>query len=415
MKAISVENISKKFILAHDRPKNLADLAQGKLLRRQREEFWALKDVAFDVEQGEALGIIGHNGAGKSTMLKLLTKIMFPTQGRIRTRGRLSALIEVGAGFHPEMSGRENIFLNGSILGMSQKEIASKFDEIVAFAELEKFIDTPVKRYSSGMYARLGFAVAAHVDPEILIVDEVLSVGDLAFQERCTKRMQELRESSRTVLFVSHNMSTIVSLCNRVVLLENGCVKMIGDAQTAVKAYRESLARRSTPSIAPDQPGSKASERKSLIIADMELLNHETDWTLRSGDPLHLRLRYSADGKLLSPRIGVHILENNGNTVAHFSNAARTTPPDLSGHGICDLLIDSMPLTPGTYLVVAKASDTHGTIMYDTGFTSRELVVLPPADEPERGTSRFGVLWLNSAWEYPDERCHTTVECGDTL
>ncbi len=203
MKVISVENVSKKFILAHDRPRNLADAARGVFQRKQREDFWALKDVSFEVEQGEALGIIGHNGAGKSTMLKLLTRIMDPTKGRIRTRGRVSALIEVGAGFHPEMTGRENIYLNGSILGMTRAEIDRKFDEIVAFAELEKFIDTPVKRYSSGMYARLGFAVAAHVDPEILIVDEVLSVGDMGFQDKCGARMADLRRAGKTIVFVS--------------------------------------------------------------------------------------------------------------------------------------------------------------------------------------------------------------------
>lgn len=404
MKAISVENVSKKFILAHDRPKNLADLAQGKLLRRQREEFWALKDVAFDVEQGEALGIIGHNGAGKSTMLKLLTKIMFPTQGRIRTRGRLSALIEVGAGFHPEMSGRENIFLNGSILGMSQKEIASKLDEIVAFAELEKFIDTPVKRYSSGMYARLGFAVAAHVDPEILIVDEVLSVGDLAFQEKCSKRMQELRESSRTVLLVSHNMSTIVSLCKRVILLENGCVKMIGDAQTAVKAYRESLATRATGTLYNPAAQSDLSSARAvpLTITDIEMLGKGSEWTMRACDPLRLRLRYSAAGDIPAPRIGVHVLDKNGRVLAHFSNAAKHTPPDLVGQGACNLSIDSLPLMPGTYLLVAKASDKYGAVIYDSGITSRELVILPPTDAPERGVMRSGLLWIDSDWDYPD-------------
>ena len=189
MKVVSVENVSKKFVLAHNRQRDLADYARKLVSRQTREDFWALKDVSFDVEQGEAIGIIGHNGAGKSTMPKLLTRIMLPTSGRVRTRGRVSALIEVGAGFHPEMTGRENIYLNGSILGMTRSEITSKFDEIVAFADIERFIDTPVKRYSSGMYARLGFAVAAHVNPDILIVDEVLSVGDAAFQTRCLEKM----------------------------------------------------------------------------------------------------------------------------------------------------------------------------------------------------------------------------------
>lgn len=238
MKVISVENVSKKFILAHDRPRNLADAARGMFQRKQREDFWALKDVSFEVEQGEALGIIGDNGAGKSTMLKLLTRIMDPTKGRIRTRGRVSALIEVGAGFHPEMTGRENVYLNGSIIGMTQREINSKFDEIVAFAELEKFIDTPVKRYSSGMYARLGFAVAAHVDPEILICDEVLSVGDGLFQKKCIKKMTSVRETEgATILFVSHNMIAVQNLCSRAICLKKGAMVEDGPARDVVNRY----------------------------------------------------------------------------------------------------------------------------------------------------------------------------------
>ncbi len=238
MKVISVDNVSKRFVLAHDRPLNLADAARGLLRRKRREEFWALKDVSFEVERGEAIGIVGHNGAGKSTILKLLTRIMEPTEGRIRTRGRVSALIEVGAGFHPEMTGRENIYLNGSIIGMSQREIAAKFDEIVAFAELEKFIDTPVKRYSSGMYARLGFSVAAHVDPEILICDEVLSVGDGLFQKKCIKKMTNVREKEgATVLFVSHNMVAVQNLCERAIWLRKGEVVRDGPVREVVNKY----------------------------------------------------------------------------------------------------------------------------------------------------------------------------------
>lgn len=237
MKVISVENVSKKFILAQNRPKNLADAARNVFHRQKREDFWAVKDVSFQVAQGEALGIIGHNGAGKSTMLKLLTRIMKPTSGRIRTRGRVSALIEVGAGFHPEMTGRENVYLNGSILGMSRSEIDSKFDEIVAFSELEKFIDTPVKKYSSGMYARLGFAVAAHVDPEILIVDEVLSVGDGAFQKKCLEKMGRVAASGSTILYVSHNLNTVKNLCSRAIVLEDGREIFSGNSSDAIEFY----------------------------------------------------------------------------------------------------------------------------------------------------------------------------------
>src|SRR5262249_28346776 len=192
------------------------------------ETFWALKDVSFDVKKGEVVGIIGRNGAGKSTLLKVLSRITEPTTGRVRIRGRVASLLEVGTGFHPELTGRENVYLNGAILGMTREEIKRKFDEIVAFAEIEKFLDTPVKRYSSGMYVRLAFAVAAHLEPEILIVDEVLAVGDFEFQRRCLGKMNAVAHSGRTVLFVSHNMTAIEELCSRSILLKNGVIERAG-------------------------------------------------------------------------------------------------------------------------------------------------------------------------------------------
>ncbi|MCE5324021.1 ABC transporter ATP-binding protein [bacterium] len=205
--------------------------------RRSDTDFWALKDVCFNVGEGEVVGIIGRNGAGKSTLLKILTRITPPTQGHISMRGRVSSLLEVGTGFHPELTGRENIFLNGAVLGMTRPEIKSKFDEIVSFAEISGFLDTPVKRYSSGMYIRLAFAVAAHLEPEILIVDEVLAVGDAQFQKKCLGKMGEVARSGRTVLFVSHNMAAVSQLCMHGVWLEQGCVKQIGFSSDVVKAY----------------------------------------------------------------------------------------------------------------------------------------------------------------------------------
>ena len=204
---------------------------------REIEEFWALKDVSFEVKQGEVLGIIGRNGAGKSTLLKVLSRITEPTEGRVTLRGRVASLLEVGTGFHPELTGRENIFLNGAILGMARAEIKRKFDEIVAFAEVEKFLDTPVKRYSSGMYVRLAFAVAAHLEPEILVVDEVLAVGDAEFQKKCLGKMQDVSRGGRTVLFVSHNMAAISSLCQNVILLKEGVNFADGPTQIVLQNY----------------------------------------------------------------------------------------------------------------------------------------------------------------------------------
>ncbi|MFM6781386.1 MAG: ABC transporter ATP-binding protein, partial [Dolichospermum sp.] len=201
------------------------------------EEFWALKDVSFEIKQGDRVGIIGRNGAGKSTLLKILSRITEPTKGSIKIKGRVASLLEVGTGFHPELTGRENIFLNGAILGMGKEEIKRKFDEIVAFAEVEKFLDTPVKRYSSGMYVRLAFAVAAHLEPEILIVDEVLAVGDAAFQKKCLGKMEDVGKEGRTVIFVSHQMATVTTLCQRAIWLINGKVHQEGNADWITSKY----------------------------------------------------------------------------------------------------------------------------------------------------------------------------------
>ncbi|MEH1788134.1 MAG: ABC transporter ATP-binding protein [Nostoc sp.] len=250
---IQVENLGKKYIIGHQQQERytaLRDVIANKVkslstfiqnpkskIQNYHEEFWALKDVSFEIKQGDRVGIIGRNGAGKSTLLKILSRITEPTQGSIKIKGRVASLLEVGTGFHPELTGRENIYLNGAILGMSKAEIQRKFDEIVAFAEVEKFLDTPVKRYSSGMYVRLAFAVAAHLEPEILIVDEVLAVGDAAFQKKCLGKMEDAGKEGRTVLFVSHNMSAIQALCKRSLVLSLGHLVVDANSSKAVKIY----------------------------------------------------------------------------------------------------------------------------------------------------------------------------------
>jgi lipopolysaccharide transport system ATP-binding protein len=253
---IKVENLSKKYIIDHEgqgRYTTLRDditqsakkiISLPKWLKSNsqqttKEEFWALKDVNFEIQQGDRVGIIGRNGAGKSTLLKILSRITEPSKGRIELNGRVASLLEVGTGFHPELTGRENIFLNGAILGMGRDEIKRKFDDIVAFSEVENFLDTPVKRYSSGMYVRLAFAVAAHLEPEILIVDEVLAVGDSEFQKKCLGKMGEVSKSGRTVLFVSHNLSAIETLCNRTIVLQKGTVAFSGTSANGIRHYLE--------------------------------------------------------------------------------------------------------------------------------------------------------------------------------
>jgi lipopolysaccharide transport system ATP-binding protein len=243
-----MEQVFKKFRKGevYNSLRDLLPALTGKMFRQQElsesdtREFWALQDVSFEVKHGEALGIIGRNGAGKSTALKILSRIIKPTRGRMVVYGRLSALIEVAAGFHQDLTGRENIFLYGTILGMTKREIASKVDQIIAFSGIEEFIDTPVKRYSSGMYARLGFSVAAHVDPEVLIVDEVLSVGDFVFQRKCVERMKEVIRSGAAVLFVSHNLRTVAEFCNRCLLLERGRLMMTGSPNDVIQSYMQS-------------------------------------------------------------------------------------------------------------------------------------------------------------------------------
>lgn len=248
--AVKVENLTKQYVLRHQQVSNYTALrdvlvervksvAKGKFSSQSKETFLALDDVSFEIQSGDRVGIIGRNGAGKSTLLKILSRIVAPTKGRITLDGRIASLLEVGTGFHPELSGRENIYLNGAILGMSRNEISRKFDEIVAFSEVERFLDTPVKRYSSGMYVRLAFAVAAHLEPEILIVDEVLAVGDAAFQKKCLGRMREVAGEGRTVLFVSHNMEAVQKLCNTGILLHKGKLVKDGSMDGVIRAYLE--------------------------------------------------------------------------------------------------------------------------------------------------------------------------------
>lgn len=273
---IRAEGLGKKYVIGHEvereryttlrdaiarRVKNYARSSAGRLSRRETpvvpaiEDFWALRDINFEIRRGEVLGIIGRNGAGKSTLLKVLSRITEPSEGRVQLRGRVASLLEVGTGFHPELTGRENIFLNGAILGMTRTEIRRRFDEIVAFADVERFLDTPVKKYSSGMYVRLAFAVAAHLEPEILIVDEVLAVGDAEFQKKCLGKLGEVASGGRTVLFVSHNMAAVQNLCTRALLIDAGRLKMAGDPASAISDYLSAEPDESPELFSRPRPG----------------------------------------------------------------------------------------------------------------------------------------------------------------
>ena len=273
---------------------------------------WALRDVSLEVAPGEVLGVIGHNGAGKSTLLKILSRITEPTEGRAEVRGRVGSLLEVGTGFHPELTGRENIFLNGAILGMKRAEIARRFEEMVAFAGVERFIDTPVKRYSSGMYLRLAFAVAAHLEPEILLVDEVLAVGDAAFQKKCLGRMSEVAREGRTVLFVSHNLPSIEKLCQRVIVIDGGRLVMQGDPVTCIAAY---LGAHAEPSSGVDLASvPRLDPRLVPVYTHLELraIDGTPVSAVGSGEPLEFHLSYAAADEIQSPSFGIIVSNGMG-------------------------------------------------------------------------------------------------------
>jgi lipopolysaccharide transport system ATP-binding protein len=361
--AIRVEQIGKRYKigLRDDARRSFGEAllhAGGAPLRRLRhlsegsdgsDLFWALRDISFDVARGEVIGIIGRNGAGKSTLLKILSRITEPTEGTARLRGRVASLLEVGTGFHPELTGRENIQLNGAILGMKKAEIARKFDEIVAFAEIGRFLDTPVKRYSSGMRVRLGFAVAAHLEPEILIVDEVLAVGDVAFQQKCLGKMNDVAHSGRTILFVSHNMASIESLCDRVILLEQGAIKRIGACGAVIDDYLSHLAERSLHAIGErdDREGDGSARCTGLWFEDE--LGTVTD-TFRSGQDLRVCLRYELARLNARFDFNVGVYDRSGTCLAHNGTgyACRSSePPPRAGVMVCE--IRKLPLPPGVY------------------------------------------------------------------
>ena len=374
--AISVEAIGKLYQLSHQSARigtfreALTSMAMAPFRRFQQlrgtaastEDFWALRDASFDVQTGDVVGIVGPNGAGKSTLLKILSRIVEPTEGRAVLRGRIASLLEVGTGFHPELSGRENIYLNGSILGMKKREIDAKFHDIVAFAEIEKFLDTPVKRYSTGMYVRLAFAVAAHLDPEILIIDEVLAVGDAEFQKRCLGKMKELSTGGgRTVLFVSHNMAAVRSLCSAGILLRGGKVEKQGTADEIVDAY---LAPHE--SHGPVTVHFKAPVEARIWMTDVSLLvDGQSSAIAPMGSRLQLSVAFETRTPLKHPRLGFVLQSASGERVLNSNN--RFLPSvalDVATkRGVVDCDLGAPPLMPGHYSLSFwlgdDASDHH--------------------------------------------------------
>jgi lipopolysaccharide transport system ATP-binding protein len=314
---------------------------------------WALRNVSFAVNPGEVVGIIGRNGAGKSTLLKILSRVTEPTTGQIKLYGRVGSLLEVGTGFHPELTGRENIFLNGSILGMSRREIVKRFDQIVAFAEVERFIDTPVKRYSSGMYLRLAFAVAAHLEPEILLVDEVLAVGDAAFQQRCLGRMREVATEGRTVLFVSHNMAAVSALCTKAMVIGQGEIEFpLGDVKIAIDKYLSQVNEITKTELASrtDRQGDGRIRITHFAVFDGE--GNEQEY-LASGQQVDFRVYYECqDSQLSNVSVAIGISSPTGGFVTLLSNQLTNVAFDhVTGRGVWSCVLKKLPLAAGSYTV----------------------------------------------------------------
>jgi lipopolysaccharide transport system ATP-binding protein len=355
----------------------------GRLVRHmsrvesENVSFWALKDVSFEVPWGTVVGVIGRNGAGKSTLLKVLSRITEPTEGRVEIHGRVGSLLEVGTGFHPELTGRENIFLNGAILGMRSREIARQFDEIVAFAEVDKFIDTPVKHYSTGMHMRLAFAVAAHLDPEILLVDEVLAVGDVQFQKKCLGKIGDVVKGGRTVLFVSHNMPAVERLCQRCVLLKRGKAVMVGDSASVVSAYLRTDIPSATKEVSlVNHPGRVAGSTSLMKHLRLSSTDDETTSTVRMGAPLVLEVSFDSP-RALQPVLGVVVKGTNGAPLFGVDNRVvpiRSAPHAIT-RGSIRVTYSELPLMPGTYLVDLVFGDRQSDL--DTILEAAAIEVLP--------------------------------------
>jgi lipopolysaccharide transport system ATP-binding protein len=399
---IRAEGLGKKYRIRHQRPERdtaLRDVISHKvqnLFRRQLkradqpaavEDFWALKDVSFEIRRAEIVGIVGRNGAGKSTLLKVLSRITEPTTGRVELDGRVASLLEVGTGFHGELSGRENIYLNGVILGMPHAEIRRKFDEIVAFAEVEKFLDTPVKRYSSGMYVRLAFAIAAHLEPDILIVDEVLAVGDAQFQKKCLGKMQDVsRGDGRTILFVSHNMSMVRALCSRGIVLHNGHLEFAGSTENALVKVAQP-AERLEVSVGPIEHA-----KPSVIRVDV-------DEREAFNGHLKIDVEFTSPWPLNPVLIGAVIHNRVGTPVFGFNTTqSRAEPPVRARRGSATLRVRNLALHSGTYRVTVFLGDKDQN--YDVmenaayfDFISPEP--LPPGIDPEF----IGAMRVSGSWK----------------
>ncbi len=390
MQVIKAENLSKLYYLGGTSHNSLRDVLMSFVKNEKRDkkqELWALRDVGFEVNDGETLGIIGHNGAGKSTLLKILSRITKPTSGNVEIKGRIGSLLEVGTGFHNELSGRENIYLNGAILGMKRAEIEKKFDEIVAFSEIEKFLDTPVKHYSSGMYMRLAFAVAAHLEPEVLIVDEVLAVGDISFQKKCLNKMKTVGEAGRTVLFVSHDMNAISRLCSRTIWLKDGTIQKDGETGEVIGAYlheqTESGAEKSWET-AEKQPGNEITKLLKVRVCDE---SGATSSAMDIRHPIGIEMTYEVlqEGKILVPNFHFYNEQGICAFVAHDWNEPWRTKSRPRGIYTTKAWIPGNFLAEGHIFVTVAISTYEPLIVH---FVERDAITFNVVDSPDGDSAR---------------------------
>jgi len=353
-RVIEVKNLSKMYKIGHiESYPTLRDSITNIFKKKVRKEiFWALKDISLDVHKGEVVGVIGRNGAGKTTLLKILSRITFPTTGEIKIRGRVASLLEVGTGFHPELTGNENIYLNGAILGMKKNEINKKFEDIVEFSGVEKFLDTPIKRYSSGMYVRLAFSVAAHLEPEILLIDEVLAVGDIGFQKKCLNKMEDVSQSGRTILFVSHNMNTIQKLCEKSILLNDGKIQNMGSTNDIIDVYlseMDELVTETSLAQRKDRKGNGSLQFTNVTFENLlgEIIKHPS-----SGEDIRIILDYECKDKILMNVLVSLELLSNGLRFAHFDTyLTNQNFKEIPLKGRFILTIPKLPLMPGGYSI----------------------------------------------------------------
>jgi len=417
---IKVENLGKKYLIRHqqrERYTALRDVLTNKFmsfgkrlislqphsssLQPSREEFWALKDVSFEVKQGDRVGIIGRNGAGKTTLLKLLSRITEPTTGRIILKGRVASLLEVGTGFHPELTGRENIFLNGAILGMSKAEIKRKFDEIVDFAEIERFLDTPVKRYSSGMYVRLAFAVAAHLEPEILLVDEVLAVGDAAFQRKCFGKMEEVGKEGRTVLFVSHNMAAVNRLCRNTLWIEQGTVLTFGGSDSVINRYLSSYELMGGEYHNSSPESGLGDSRIKLLRVSIRNEERKVAKAIAIDSPFYLEMEYEIGTRTEDIRIGYKLVAGDGTVVF---TSIDTDPEGLGlprepGRYISRCTIPGNLLNSGRYYVTAACDRPMKEVLFSKENILSFVIQLTGGVGGSVPDGRLGVIRLPLKWD----------------